>query len=122
MAIVAATTPTLKEVFVVHQTGQDEGPPILGGSCTSDLEVLMNGQVVGGYGNILNKSNCKLDLGHQIRVSGEKSPLLSSTLEMLKILWCQPQLPRPPQLLKEMVLKEWVSWTIQCVVWQNSLQ
>jgi hypothetical protein len=41
----------------------------------------MNGQVVGGFGNTLNKSYCKLDSSHQVRVSGEKSPPLSSTLE-----------------------------------------
>jgi hypothetical protein len=41
----------------------------------------MNGQVAGGFGNTLSKSECKLDLGHQVKVSGEKSPPLSSTLE-----------------------------------------
>jgi hypothetical protein len=41
----------------------------------------MNGQMVGGFGKILSKSECKLDLGHQVKVSGEKSPPLSSTLE-----------------------------------------
>ncbi len=65
-ATVVTTTPTLKEVFVVHQIGQDKGPPILGGSCTYDPEGLMNGQIVGGFGNILSKSECKLDLGHQV--------------------------------------------------------
>ncbi len=66
---------------VVHQTWQKGGPPILGGSCTSDLEGLMNGQVAGGFGNTLIKLNCKLDLGHRVRMSGENSPPLSSTLE-----------------------------------------
>jgi hypothetical protein len=41
----------------------------------------MNGQVVGGFNNTKNKSHYKLDLGHQIKVSGEESPPLSSTLE-----------------------------------------
>jgi hypothetical protein len=41
----------------------------------------MNGQVVGGFGNTLSKSDYKLDSGHQIKVSGEESPPLSSTLE-----------------------------------------
>ncbi len=36
-------------MFVVHQTRQEEGPLILGGSCTFDPEGLMNGQVVGGF-------------------------------------------------------------------------
>ncbi len=71
---------------IIHQTWQEEGPPILGGSCTSDLECLMNGQVVGGFGNTLSKLKCKLDLSHQMKVSGEESPPLSPTL---KILWCQ---------------------------------
>jgi hypothetical protein len=59
----------------------EEGPPVLGGSCTYNLEGLMNGQVVGGFGNTLSKSDCKPDSGHQVRVSGEESPPLSSTLE-----------------------------------------
>jgi hypothetical protein len=42
-AAIAAAAPTLEEVSVVHQTRQKEGPPVLGGSCTSDLEGLMNG-------------------------------------------------------------------------------
>jgi hypothetical protein len=46
----------------------------------------MNGQVVGGFGNTLSKLKCKLDLSHQMKVSGEESPPLSPTL---KILWCQ---------------------------------
>ncbi len=37
--------------------------------------------MVGGFGNTLSKSNCKLNSGYQVRVSGEKSPPLSSTLE-----------------------------------------
>ncbi len=37
--------------------------------------------MVGGFGNTLSKSECKLDLGHQVKVSDEKSPPLSSTLE-----------------------------------------
>ncbi len=37
--------------------------------------------MVGGFGNTLSKSDCKLDLGHQIKVSGEEFPPLSSTLE-----------------------------------------
>jgi hypothetical protein len=41
----------------------------------------MNGQVVGGFGNTLSKSKCKLDSGHQVKVSGEKPPPLSSTLK-----------------------------------------
>jgi hypothetical protein len=41
----------------------------------------MNGQVVGVFGNTLSKSDCKPDSGHQVRVSGEESPPLSSTLE-----------------------------------------
>jgi hypothetical protein len=41
----------------------------------------MNGQVVGGFGNTLSKSKCKFDSGHQVRVSGGKSPPVSSTLE-----------------------------------------
>ncbi len=41
----------------------------------------MNGQVVGGFSNTLSKSKCKLDSGHQVKVSGEESPPLSSTLE-----------------------------------------
>jgi hypothetical protein len=41
----------------------------------------MNGQVVGGFGNTLTKLDYKLDLGHRVRMSGEKSPPLSSTLE-----------------------------------------
>jgi hypothetical protein len=49
VATIVATTLTLKEVFVVHQTRQEEGPLILGGSCTFDPEGLMNGQVVGGF-------------------------------------------------------------------------
>ncbi len=75
---------TLEEVFVVHQIGQMEGPPILGGSCTSDPEGLMNGQVVGGFGKTLSKWNCKFDSGHQVIMSGEKSLPLSSTLENVK--------------------------------------
>jgi len=68
-------------VSVVHQIGQEEGPPTFGGSCTYDLEGLMNGQMVVGFGNTLNKSKCKLDLSHQVKMSGEKSPPLSSTLK-----------------------------------------
>jgi hypothetical protein len=41
----------------------------------------MNGQVAGGFGNTLTKLDYKLDLGHRVRMSGEKSPPLSSTLE-----------------------------------------
>ncbi len=37
--------------------------------------------MVGGFGNTLSKSKCKLDPGHQIKVNGEKSSPLSSTLE-----------------------------------------
>jgi hypothetical protein len=37
--------------------------------------------VVGEFGNTLSKLDCKLDLGHQVRVRGEESPPLSSTLE-----------------------------------------
>jgi hypothetical protein len=77
----AAAAPTLEEVSVVHQTRRKEGPLVLGGSCTSDPEGLMNGQVVGEFGNTLSKSDCKPDSGHQVRVSGEESPPLSSTLE-----------------------------------------
>jgi hypothetical protein len=66
--------PTLEEVYVVHQTRQKEGPPVIGGSCTFDPKGLMNGQVVGGFGNTLSKSDCKPDSGHQVRVSGEESP------------------------------------------------
>ncbi len=79
-AAIAAAAPTL-EVSVVHQTRQKEGPPVLGGSCTSDPEGLMNGQVVGEFGNTLSKSDCKPDPSHQVRVSGEESPPLSSILE-----------------------------------------
>jgi hypothetical protein len=78
---IAAAAPTLEEVFIVHQTRQKEGPPVLGGSCTSDPEGLMNGQVVGRFGNTLSKLDCKLDSGHQVRVSGEESQPLSSTSE-----------------------------------------
>jgi hypothetical protein len=67
-------------VSIVHQIGQEEGPPTLGGSCTYDPKGLMNGQVVVGFGNTLNKSKCKLD-SSQVKVNGEKSPTLSSTLE-----------------------------------------
>ncbi len=80
-AAIAAAAPTLEEVSVVHQTGQEEGPPVLGGSCTSNPEGLVNGQVAGGFDNTLSKSDCKPDPGHQVRVSGEESPPLSSTLE-----------------------------------------
>jgi hypothetical protein len=73
-AAIAAAAPTLEEVYVVHQTRQKEGPPVLGGSCTFDPKGLMNGQVVGGFGNTLSKSDCKPDSGHQVRVSGEESP------------------------------------------------
>jgi hypothetical protein len=41
----------------------------------------MNAQMVGGFRNTLNKSECKLNLGHQIRVSGEIFPPLSSTFK-----------------------------------------
>ncbi len=68
-------------MFYIHPIGQEEGPPTLGGSCTIDLEGLMNGQVVGGFGNTFNKLDCKLGLGHQVIVGGEESPPLSSTLE-----------------------------------------
>ncbi len=37
--------------------------------------------MVGEFGNTLSKLDCKLDLGHQVRVRGEESPPLSSTLE-----------------------------------------
>ncbi len=37
--------------------------------------------MVGGFGNTLSKSDCKLNSAHQVKVSGEKSPPLSSTLE-----------------------------------------
>jgi translation initiation factor 4G len=80
-AAIAAAAPTLEEVSVVHQIGQEEGPPVLGGSCTSDPEGLVNGQVVGGFDNTLSKADCKPDPSHQVRVSGEESPPLSSTLE-----------------------------------------
>lgn len=80
-AAIAAAAPTLEEVSVVHQTGQEEGPPVLDGSCTSDPEGLVNGQVVGGFDNTLSKSDCKADPSHQVRVSGEESPPLSSTSE-----------------------------------------
>jgi len=80
VAIFATIISTIGEVSVVHQTWQKGGPPILGGSCTSDLEGLMNGQVASGFGNTLTKLDYKLDLGHQVRMSGEKSPPLSSTL------------------------------------------
>jgi hypothetical protein len=77
--------------------------------------------MVGGFGNTLNKSDCKLGSGHQVKVSGEKSPPLSSTLENVEDFMVSTTASKPPQLLREMVLKEWVSWTIQCVVWQNWL-
>ncbi len=80
-AAIAVAALRLEEVSVVHQTRQKEGPPVLGGSCTYDPEGLMNGQVVGEFGNTLSKSDCKPDSGHQVRVSGEESPPLSSTLE-----------------------------------------
>jgi hypothetical protein len=41
----------------------------------------MNGQVVGGFGNTLSKLDSNLDLGHQVKMNGEKSPPLSSTLK-----------------------------------------
>ncbi len=43
VATIAKTISTLEEVSIVHPTWQKEGPPILGGSCTYDLEGLMNG-------------------------------------------------------------------------------
>jgi hypothetical protein len=67
-------------VFIVHQIRQKEGLPILGGLCTTDPKGLMNGQMVGGFGNTLSKLDCKLGSSHQVIVGGEKSPPLSSTL------------------------------------------
>jgi hypothetical protein len=77
--------------------------------------------MVGGFGNTLNKSYCKLDSSHQVKVSGEESPPLSSTLKNVEDFMVLTIAFKPPQLLREMVLREWVSWTIQCVVWQNWL-
>jgi hypothetical protein len=37
--------------------------------------------VVGEFGNTLNKLDCKLDSGHQVRVDGEESPPLSLALK-----------------------------------------
>jgi hypothetical protein len=46
-----------------------------------DLKGLMNGQVVGGFGNTFSKLDCKLGSSHQVIVGGEESPPLSSTLK-----------------------------------------
>jgi len=72
--------------------------------------------MVGGFGNTLNKSYCKLDSNHQVKVSDEESPPLSSTLKNVEDFMVLTTAFKPPQLLRE-----WVSWTIQCVVWQNWL-
>jgi hypothetical protein len=107
---------------IVHQTGQEEGPLILGGSCTFDLAGLMNGQVVGGFSNILNKLDCKFDSGHQVRVSGEKFPPLSSTLKNVEDFMVSTTASETTIVVEGDGFEGVVSWTIQCVVQQNLLQ
>jgi len=51
--------------------------------------------MVGGFGNTLNKSDCKLGLGHQVKVSGEKSQPLS-TLENVEDFMVSTTASKPP--------------------------